>query len=122
MFKSEGQIYIFAAFVFCGVATGLWHWLSHLCCPCGAKKWKIFVCDAVFAAGFAFLLFAFFYFVHGIQLRWYCFLGLGLGFFAYAKILGEPLDFLKAWIYNKWDKIKGVYKCRKKETRKKSSS
>ena len=43
-------------------------------------------------------------------------------FFAYAKILGEPLDFLKAWIYNKWDKIKGVYKCRKKETRKKSSS
>lgn len=85
MFKSEGQIYIFAAFVFCGVATGLWHWLSHLCCPCGAKKWKIFVCDAVFAAGFAFLLFAFFYFVNGIQLRWYCFLGLGLGFFAYAK-------------------------------------
>ena len=59
MFKSEGQIYIFAAFVFCGVATGLWHWLSHLCCPCGAKKWKIFVCDAVFAAGFAFLLFVF---------------------------------------------------------------
>lgn len=43
------------------------------------------------------------------------FLGLGLGFFAYAKILGEPLDFLKAWIYNKWDKIKGVYKCRKKK-------
>ena len=28
MFKSEGQIYIFAAFVFCGVATGL-SWLCY---------------------------------------------------------------------------------------------
>ena len=121
MFKSDGQIYIFAAFVFCGVAAGLWYWLSHLFCPCGKKGLSI-VCDAIFAAGFAFLLLAFFYFVHGMQLRWYCFLGLGLGFFAYSKILGQPLDFLKAWLYNKWDKIKGAWKCRTKETRKKSSS
>lgn len=121
MFKTQGQIYVFVAFVFFGVATGVWYWLSHIFCPDGKKVVKV-ICDVFFAMVFSVAFFAFFYFVNGLRLEWYCFLGLGLGVSAYVKILGKPLDFLKFWIYNKLNKTKGDWKCKTKETRKKSNS
>lgn len=119
MFKTNGQFFVFAAFVFCGVVVGLWYSVSHFF-DTGCKK-TVWLWDLLFGVGLVAGVPLAFFAINGIQLRWFCFLGIFVGVVAYRKILQQPLDKLKLRLYNTFKKTTGILKCKTRKKQKESN-
>ncbi len=105
--RVKGQVYVFLAFVFCGIVLGV---LSAIFFNAKLKdKILCVVRDALFGMlSGAFVLWCFWRFVC-FEVRFFCFLGILTGLAFYMILFKEALDTFFSWLYNKISIfIKGV--------------
>jgi hypothetical protein len=97
--RVKGQVYVFLAFVFCGLILGI---LSTVFFSAKIKdKVLNFLRDTIFGVlSGAFVLWCFWRFVC-FEMRFFCFLGILTGAALYILLFKKSLDSVFGWLYNK---------------------
>ncbi len=74
-------------------------------CWLSPSRWRVFLGDCLYACTSAVATFLFLVALNGGVLRWYLFLGLLFGFFAYRRTVGSLLVKLVLWLLRQGEKL-----------------
>lgn len=102
--RTEGQLILFVAFVFCGVILGIVYSAVFLC----AKKNRVFIDiikDLVFGLFSCVVITLFFYRLLNFEFKIFALIGIACGFFLCRLLCGNELDSIFYKLYNKSIKI-----------------
>lgn len=98
MFEAANQFWVFLACVFLGGCIFFVYKFTHFL-PLG-KKWQIAVADVIFCICTFFAVWLGLLYICCGSLRWFCFVGIAVGFYFAAKTLGFYIDICFFRLYN----------------------